>query len=163
MRTFAISLQVLPLSRICFRRCSSAAVHGVLVRLFFLPPLSSDRSAGIDTLAEPPLSATPMLVGGGLRSSCRVSVAGLREAGLFRGFGAGGGFVSSMVEGAAGRCDDGGGGGRGGGSRPADLGGEDTPELVLGRFEGGGVLCRVCQYQLGNWNRRQRCITHVQH
>lgn len=96
----------------------------------------------MDTLAEPPLSATPMLVGGGLRSSCRVSVAGLREAGLFRGFGAGGGFVSSMVEGAAGICDDDddGGGGRGGGI-PADLGGgEDTPELVLGRFEGGGVL-----------------------
>jgi len=32
--TFAISLQLLPASRICFSRCSSAGVHGVFVRLF---------------------------------------------------------------------------------------------------------------------------------
>ncbi len=34
-RTFAISAQELPLSLICFRRSSSAGVHGVFVRLFF--------------------------------------------------------------------------------------------------------------------------------
>jgi hypothetical protein len=33
--TLAISLQLLPTSLICFNRCSSAGVHGVLVRLFF--------------------------------------------------------------------------------------------------------------------------------
>lgn len=35
-RTLAISLQLLPASRIAFSRCSSSAVHGVLVRPFFL-------------------------------------------------------------------------------------------------------------------------------
>lgn len=32
--TFAISAQLLPVSRICRSLCSSAAVHGVFVRLF---------------------------------------------------------------------------------------------------------------------------------
>jgi hypothetical protein len=32
--TFAISLQLFPVSRICLSLCSSAAVHGVFVRLF---------------------------------------------------------------------------------------------------------------------------------
>jgi hypothetical protein len=32
--TFAISAQLFPVSRICLSRCSSAAVHGVFVRLF---------------------------------------------------------------------------------------------------------------------------------
>ena len=34
-QTFAISLQLLPASLICFNLCSSAGVHGVLVRPFF--------------------------------------------------------------------------------------------------------------------------------
>ena len=35
-RTLAISLQLQPASRIDFNRCSSSAVHGVLVLPFFL-------------------------------------------------------------------------------------------------------------------------------
>lgn len=35
MRTLAISLQLRPESRIVFSRCSSSAVHGVLVLPFF--------------------------------------------------------------------------------------------------------------------------------
>jgi len=35
MQTFAISLQLLPASLICFNLCSSAGVHGVFVRPFF--------------------------------------------------------------------------------------------------------------------------------
>jgi len=48
--TFAISLQLCPASRICFSRCSSCGVHGVLVRPRFFP-VSSLRRAGIETLA----------------------------------------------------------------------------------------------------------------
>ena len=46
--TFAISLQLLPVSRICLSLCSSPADQGVLVLPRFLP-LSSVSKAGIDT------------------------------------------------------------------------------------------------------------------
>lgn len=48
--TFAISLQLFPTSRICFSLCSSAAVHGVLVRPVRFLPLSSLSNEDIDTL-----------------------------------------------------------------------------------------------------------------
>jgi hypothetical protein len=38
----AISAQLLPASRICFRRCSSAGVHGVFVRPFFAGGAAGD-------------------------------------------------------------------------------------------------------------------------
>ena len=55
--TLAISLQLLPKSRICLSRCSSSAVHGVLVLPFFLgvvsaiPPEISDMAGA--TTPEP--------------------------------------------------------------------------------------------------------------
>lgn len=135
-RTLAISFQLLPMSRICLSLCSSAAVHGVFVRLRFLPLLSSDSRFGMDTLAEELLSAIG-IAGGGFRSNCLVSLVGLREAGLLRGFGAGreGGFVSSVARGATGSCE--------GGGSSADCGGNSVLETpVLGRLDEGGVLSR---------------------
>jgi hypothetical protein len=44
--TFAISAQLLPASRICFSRSSSAGVHGVFVRLFFAGGGAGVSSAG---------------------------------------------------------------------------------------------------------------------
>lgn len=45
MYTLAISLQLFPESLICLRRCSSAGVHGVFVRLFF-GATGEDTSSG---------------------------------------------------------------------------------------------------------------------
>lgn len=121
--TLAISLHDLPSSRICFNLCSSAAVHGVLVRLLFFA-LSSDSNDGIETLVLLGSAA----VGG------RISKDGL--AALFRGLvgdKSGGGAVSRVVGGEE-MIDDGGGSSIG-------LGGEALLEaLVRGRLAGGGVL-----------------------
>lgn len=69
------------------------------------------------------------VAGGGLRSNCRVSGCGLLDAGLFRGLGGGGGLVSRIVRAT---------GMRGAGGRVADFGGDEVPELVFVRFDGGG-------------------------
>lgn len=126
--TLAMSLQVLPASRICFNLCSSAAVHGVFVRLRFLP-LSSERSAGIETLV---VLVSP--TGGG-----RVSNLGLGGACLFRGFEDGvngGGAVFRIVGGGTG-ID-------GGGGSSYVLGGDEFAEAAFrGRLAGGGVLEEV--------------------
>jgi len=126
--TLAMSLQVLPVSRICFSLCSSAAVHGVFVRLRFLL-LSSESSAGIETFVVL-LSPT----GGG-----RVSSVGLDGVCLLRGFEDdinGGGAVFRVVNGGTGSDE------RGGSSD--DLGGDGFAELaVRGRLAGGGVLIQA--------------------
>ena len=96
--TLAISPQLLPASRICFSRCSSAAVHGVLVRprFFALPSLRSD-----ETGTEPGALARSLVGAAGDDDSN----AGLREARRFLGFegeGSGGGTVLRVVLGAKG-------------------------------------------------------------
>lgn len=105
----------------------------MFVRLRFLPLLSSESRLGIDTIAEELLSAKGA-AGGGLRSNCLVSLVGLRDAALLRGFGAEreGGWVSSVARGVTGICE--------GGGSSAESGGDEvlgTP--VRGRLGGGGV------------------------
>lgn len=62
--TLAISLQLLPKSRICLSLCSSSAVHGVLVLPFFLgglstiPPEISDTTGA--TTADPGIVGIPV-------------------------------------------------------------------------------------------------------
>lgn len=132
---------MLPVSRICFSLCSSAAVHGVFVLAFRgLSLLSGDRSAGIDTFAAELLSVAGGLDDGGFTSSLFCSAAGLLDAGRLRGFGGeatGGGRVFSMDRGSIGTGKD--------CKGSIVLGGDETPELaVLGRLVGGGVLRTSC-------------------
>ena len=62
--TFAISLQLCPASRICFSLCSSAAVHGVFVRLFFAFGSGRGASAsGAGAGAGAVVSVAPAVVG----------------------------------------------------------------------------------------------------
>lgn len=129
-RTLAISLHDLLLSRICLSLCSSEAVQGVFVRVFFLLLLSSESNDGIDIVEIPPdsLSIGAFGTGGGLRFNGRDSVTGLRDACLFRELDAGGGAVSSVVLGYVG-------GGNGLGKSAAEADGEDDAASTLGRFE----------------------------
>lgn len=76
--TLAISLHVLPASRICLSRCSSTAVQGVLVLLLFLADSSECTKFPIDSGPAELLSLGDSR-GGGLGSSV---IPG--EAGLFR-------------------------------------------------------------------------------
>lgn len=56
-RTFAISLQLLPASRMVFSLCSSAGVHGVFVLLFLGGGAAKDDSANVgDGSPRPPVS-----------------------------------------------------------------------------------------------------------
>ena len=57
-RTFAISLQLLPASRIVFNLCSSAGVHGVFVLLFFGGGAEKDDSAKVGD-GSPRLPVSP--------------------------------------------------------------------------------------------------------
>jgi hypothetical protein len=59
-QTFAISLQLLPASLICFNLCSSAGVHGVLVRPFFAGggPGMSCAGAAVTGEGSAPAGAT---------------------------------------------------------------------------------------------------------
>lgn len=57
LHTFAISAQLLPASLIVLSLCSSAAVHGVLVRLFFaggciVAAVSCSTAADVDGPTE---------------------------------------------------------------------------------------------------------------
>lgn len=81
--TLAISLQLLPVSRICFSRCSSAAVHGVFVLPVRFLPLSSLSREGIETF-ELCSGGRGRVVPGG-----SVSSLGLFEARRFRGLAGG--------------------------------------------------------------------------
>lgn len=64
--TFAISLQLLPASRIVFSLCSSAGVHGVFVLLFFGGGADNDDSAKVgDGSPRPPVSPKAEEVMGG--------------------------------------------------------------------------------------------------
>lgn len=102
--TLAISLQLWPASRICFNRCSSACVHGVLVRPRFFV-LSSESKAGIDTLG---LVNAGVVADGSVVPGGRVFSFGLFEALRLRGLGVkvdGGGCRSSTLGlGASGVC-----------------------------------------------------------
>ena len=140
----AISLHVLPASRICFNLCSSVAVQGVFVRAFraglsLSAILSGDnKSVPIDMLdVEVPSVVTGP--GGGFTFKGRCSADGLGDAGLLRGFGGesiGGGAVLSIDRGSSGI-------GEGYGSSDA-LGEDDSPEFaVRGRLAGGGVLAAI--------------------
>ena len=129
--TLAISPQLLPASRILLSNCSSPAVHGVLVRLLFLTPLSLSSD---DTGTEPEPSVLP--VEGAVGDD---SGTGLLEARRFRGFGgvdSGGGIVFNVVLGASG-----GGGCTGTLSIPAGTENGSGGDSRC-RFGGGGVLCQ---------------------
>jgi hypothetical protein len=100
--TLAISFQLFPASRICFKRCSSTAVHGVFVLPVRFLPLSSLKSDGIETLELCSTGLGKVVPGG------RVSNLGLFDARRFLGLGdlgggitdtgvLGGGAVLSMV------------------------------------------------------------------
>lgn len=67
-QTLAISLHVLPASRICLRRCSSTAVQGVFVLLLFLADSSVCTRFPIDSGPAELLSLGDSK-GGGLGSS----------------------------------------------------------------------------------------------
>lgn len=56
--TLAISLQLRPASRIVFSRCSSSAVHGVLVLPFFLGGASGTPGPG-SSAASPAAAVVP--------------------------------------------------------------------------------------------------------
>lgn len=57
--TFAISLQLFPASRIVLSLCSSAGVHGVLVRLFFALGSWTGDSTSVDWAAAAPPDEAP--------------------------------------------------------------------------------------------------------
>jgi hypothetical protein len=104
--TFAISLQLLPASLICFSLSSSAGVHGVLVRLFFSFGSCAETSTLADCGAELFACATAPPVEPAMFSGGRFNVTDLR----FR--------FAVGINGGSGRGDDdddddGGGGGGG--------------------------------------------------
>lgn len=84
-QTLAISLQVLPASRIAFSLCSSSAVHGVFVRPFFLPPASG---VAVEVGGFPSPSTGAVSWGGAMPDMGALC---WKDARLFRGFTAGAG------------------------------------------------------------------------
>jgi hypothetical protein len=103
-RTFAISPQLLPASRIVFSLCSSAAVQGVFVLPFFLPPSSGGArvGAGLGGAANVAAALLPSSGAGGLEGDPGGLVSGLLEARRFLGLGDVGGKVEKVVPVAAG-------------------------------------------------------------
>ena len=137
-QTFAISLQVLPASRMVLSLCSSSAVHGVLVRPFFFPgAVSGVLDTGGGAFASP--STGPPNVGGGMvpiGPGCCWS-----DARRFRGFGG-----ALGAGGGGGPCPEGGvgcgpvGAGAGtmeGGSNWPGPAGNGGPAWVKGCVGGG--------------------------
>jgi hypothetical protein len=66
-KVFAISLQLLPASRIVFNLCSSAAVHGVLVLGFFAGAPGTAPPAAEEDEAPMPTPPPPLLLAGVFR------------------------------------------------------------------------------------------------
>lgn len=93
--TFAISLQLFPASLICFSRCSSAGVQGVLVRLF----LGRGSGAGASTSPPDAAGAAPACALTGAAAAAAVAMWSCGWARLtllrFRAFpGVGGGWAA---------------------------------------------------------------------